>query len=153
VASIRDFGAFIALPGFRSHGLVHISQLASFKVNSVDEVLAEGDVNVWVKVIDVDEKGKVSLSMRSVNQSTGQDQDPQHEEAMRQQERRKNPFDAQSKRGPITLNAVLNTVCPQCGGKGHLKSECMVAKGTFDMISFESCACLSWLVVCASCLL
>jgi predicted RNA-binding protein with RPS1 domain len=56
------------MDGYRSNGLVHISQLANFKVESVDDAVNAGD-RVWVKVIDIKddaEKGKrqISLSMK-----------------------------------------------------------------------------------------
>ena len=58
----KDFGVFIALPGYRTQGLVHISQIASHRVNSVQEEMGDKD-QVYVKVINV-EGGKLSLSMK-----------------------------------------------------------------------------------------
>jgi polyribonucleotide nucleotidyltransferase len=59
VVSIQSFGAFISiLPG--KDGLLHISRVAQGRVGKVEDVLAIGD-KVKVKVLDVDEKGKVSL--------------------------------------------------------------------------------------------
>ena len=72
VVSIRPFGAFVALDGYRKHGLVHISQLAPRRVESVEEVLTEGQ-DVWVKVLPSEDPAKVSLSLRQVDQSTGAD--------------------------------------------------------------------------------
>ena len=74
--TIKPFGAFAEIDGFVSHGLVHISQLAPRRVETVEEVVNVGDT-VKVKVISVEmgENGrsKVSLSMKQVDQATGQD--------------------------------------------------------------------------------
>ncbi|MEE8299738.1 MAG: S1 RNA-binding domain-containing protein, partial [Desulfatiglandales bacterium] len=60
---IMDFGAFVeVLPG--SEGLVHISQLANERVEKVTDVLKEGD-EVLVKVIDIDNGGKIRLSRKA----------------------------------------------------------------------------------------
>ncbi len=63
VVSIKDFGAFVeVLPG--KDGLVHISELADFRVKSVEDVVKVGDL-VWVKCIGIDEKGRVKLSRKA----------------------------------------------------------------------------------------
>ncbi len=63
VVSIKEFGAFVeVLPG--KDGLVHISELADFRVNKVEDVVKNGD-SVWVKCIGVDDKGRVKLSRRA----------------------------------------------------------------------------------------
>jgi polyribonucleotide nucleotidyltransferase len=51
---------------------VHISQLAASRVNKVTDVVKEGD-KVKVKLLGVDERGKVRLSMKAVDQKTGED--------------------------------------------------------------------------------
>ena len=65
-----DFGAFVNFFGARD-GLVHISQLASQRVGKTTDVVKEGD-KVWVKLLGFDERGKVRLSMKVVNQETGE---------------------------------------------------------------------------------
>ncbi len=63
VVSIKEFGAFVeVLPG--KDGLVHISELADFRVNRVEDVVKIGDA-VWVKCIGVDDKGRVKLSRKA----------------------------------------------------------------------------------------
>ena len=63
VVSIKEFGAFVeVLPG--KDGLVHISELADFRVNRVEDVVKNGD-SVWVKCIGVDDKGRVKLSRKA----------------------------------------------------------------------------------------
>lgn len=63
VVSIKEFGAFVeVLPG--KDGLVHISELADFRVNKVQDVVNMGDM-IWVKCIGVDDKGRVKLSRKA----------------------------------------------------------------------------------------
>ena len=69
VVKTVDFGAFVNFIGNRD-GLVHISELASRRVPAVTDVVREGD-KVKVKVLAVDDRGKVRLSMKSVDQQTG----------------------------------------------------------------------------------
>ncbi|WP_392804607.1 polyribonucleotide nucleotidyltransferase [Saccharospirillum sp. HFRX-2] len=65
VVRIADFGAFVQfLPG--KDGLVHISQIADRRIEKVTDELSEGDV-VVVKILDVDNRGRVKLSMREVS--------------------------------------------------------------------------------------
>jgi polyribonucleotide nucleotidyltransferase len=71
VVKVVDFGAFVNFFGSRD-GLVHISQLAPKKVAQVKDVVNEGDT-VKVKVLGLDERGKVKLSMKVVDQETGED--------------------------------------------------------------------------------
>jgi len=71
VVKIMDFGAFVNFMGPRD-GLVHISELAPQRVRTVDDVVKEGD-EVRVKVIGVDDRGKVKLSMKRVDQESGED--------------------------------------------------------------------------------
>jgi polyribonucleotide nucleotidyltransferase len=69
VVKVVDFGAFVNFIGSKD-GLVHISELAPGRVGKVNDVVNEGD-EVWVKVLSFDDRGKVRLSMKSVNQETG----------------------------------------------------------------------------------
>jgi len=71
VVKVMDFGAFVNFFGAKD-GLVHISQLASQRVNKVSDVVKEGD-KVKVKLLGMDERGKVRLSMKAVDQTTGED--------------------------------------------------------------------------------
>lgn len=65
VTRILDFGAFVELvPGHE--GMVHISELAPFRVNRVEDVIKIGDV-VSVKVKEIDEKGRINLTMRGTD--------------------------------------------------------------------------------------
>jgi len=66
-----DFGAFVNFFGAKD-GLVHISQLAPHRVNKTSDVVKEGD-KVKVKLLGMDERGKVRLSMKAVDQTTGED--------------------------------------------------------------------------------
>jgi polyribonucleotide nucleotidyltransferase len=71
VVKTADFGAFVNFLGSRD-GLVHISELAQGRVAKTTDVVNVGD-SVKVKVIGFDERGKVKLSMRVVDQKTGED--------------------------------------------------------------------------------
>ena len=71
VVKIVDFGAFVNFIGTRD-GLVHISELAPHRVKNVSEVVSEGDT-VKVKVLAIDDRGKVRLSMKSVDQESGEE--------------------------------------------------------------------------------
>jgi polyribonucleotide nucleotidyltransferase len=63
VVTIKDFGAFVEfLPG--KDGLVHISELANFRVKQTEDIVKIGD-EIWVKCLGVDEKGRVRLSRRA----------------------------------------------------------------------------------------
>jgi polyribonucleotide nucleotidyltransferase len=66
-----DFGAFVNFYGAKD-GLVHISQLAQGRVNKTTDVVKEGD-KVKVKLMGFDDRGKVRLSMKVVDQQTGED--------------------------------------------------------------------------------
>jgi polyribonucleotide nucleotidyltransferase len=71
VVKVVDFGAFVNFFGAKD-GLVHISQLAPRKVAKVTDVVKEGD-KVWVKLLGFDDRGKVRLSMKVVDQETGKE--------------------------------------------------------------------------------
>jgi polyribonucleotide nucleotidyltransferase len=71
VVKVMDFGAFVNFFGARD-GLVHISQLAPHRVQKTSDVVKEGD-KVKVKLLGMDERGKVRLSMKAVDQQTGED--------------------------------------------------------------------------------
>ncbi len=71
VVKVMDFGAFVNFFGAKD-GLVHISQLAPRRVQKTTDVVKEGD-KVKVKLLGFDERGKVRLSMKVVDQQTGED--------------------------------------------------------------------------------
>ncbi len=71
VVKTAEFGAFVNFLGAKD-GLVHISELAQGRVAKTTDVVAQGDA-VKVKVIGFDDRGKVKLSMRVVDQATGED--------------------------------------------------------------------------------
>ncbi len=71
VVKTADFGAFVNFLGSRD-GLVHISELTSGRVNKTADIVNVGDA-VRVKVLGFDDRGKVKLSMRVVDQTTGED--------------------------------------------------------------------------------
>ena len=71
VVKVVDFGAFVNFLGSKD-GLVHISEIAPKRIEKVSDVVNVGD-EVRVKVLGVDDRGKVKLSMKSVDQKTGED--------------------------------------------------------------------------------
>jgi polyribonucleotide nucleotidyltransferase len=71
VVKVMEFGAFVNFFGARD-GLVHISQLGEGRPKQVTDVVKEGDM-VWVKLLGFDDRGKVRLSMKVVDQATGRE--------------------------------------------------------------------------------
>jgi polyribonucleotide nucleotidyltransferase len=71
VVKVVDFGAFVNFFGPKD-GLVHISQLADHRVNKVTDIVNEGD-EIYVKLMGFDDRGKVRLSMKVVDQETGKE--------------------------------------------------------------------------------
>lgn len=78
VKGTKDFGAFVEIiPG--KEGLVHISEMADFRVKSVDDICKVGDL-MWVKCIDVDDTGRIRLSRKSALADMDEKQDEATEE-------------------------------------------------------------------------
>ncbi len=77
VVKVVDFGAFVNFIGSKD-GLVHISELAPRRVGKVTDIVNEGD-EVWVKVLSFDDRGKVRLSMKAIDQESGKEKDPAHD--------------------------------------------------------------------------
>jgi polyribonucleotide nucleotidyltransferase len=71
VVKLVDFGAFVNFFGKRD-GLVHVSQIENRRLNHPSDVLKEGQ-DVWVKLLGFDDRGKVRLSMKIVDQETGEE--------------------------------------------------------------------------------
>jgi len=79
VVKIMDFGAFVNFMGAKD-GLVHISELKNERVEKTEDVVSEGD-EVKVKLIGMDNRGKLKLSMKRVDQETGEDLETDQEDA------------------------------------------------------------------------
>ncbi|KAJ3040952.1 Nucleolar protein of 40 kDa, partial [Rhizophlyctis rosea] len=94
-------------------------------VKEASDVLEVGDI-IWVKVINIDEAGKVSLSMKFVDQSKGQDLDPNNVKLELERKARASgePIHKKVKLG--TEDAVVNFTCIRCGGTGHLPTDCRI---------------------------
>ena len=71
VTKIMDFGAFVRFLG-TTEGLVHISEVKNERIASVSDFYKEGD-SMWVKCLGTDNRGKIKLSAKRVNQETGED--------------------------------------------------------------------------------
>lgn len=126
VTSLQPYGIFVKMPGCEKHGLVHISQISNSRVERPEEVVDLKE-KIYCKVISIEPDGqKVSLSMKVVNQTTGQDLDPNQVQTSRDEQHRKKDFKEFPK---IELGAVFDTVCKKCGGKGHLAQDCFHVPG------------------------
>ena len=74
VVTIKEFGAFVEfLPG--KDGLVHISELANFRVKQTEDIVKMGD-EIWVKCLGVDEKGRVRLSRKAAMEDRDREMAP-----------------------------------------------------------------------------
>ena len=71
VVGLKDFGIFVNFFGPKD-GLVHVSQMANERIGHPKELVKEGD-KVWVKLMGFDDRGKVRLSMKVVDQATGKE--------------------------------------------------------------------------------
>jgi polyribonucleotide nucleotidyltransferase len=71
ITKIMDFGAFVRFLG-STEGLVHISEIKNERIASVCDFYKEGD-RIWVKCLGTDNRGKIKLSAKRVNQETGAD--------------------------------------------------------------------------------
>ncbi len=71
ITKIMDFGAFVRFIG-QTEGLVHISEIKNERIASVSDFYKEGDT-IWVKCLGMDNRGKIKLSAKRVNQETGED--------------------------------------------------------------------------------
>ncbi|XP_043855136.1 nucleolar protein of 40 kDa isoform X3 [Dromiciops gliroides] len=130
VVTVTEYGAFIKIPGCKKQGLVHRTHMSSCRVDKPSEIVDVGD-KVWVKLIGRemrDDKVKLSLSMKVVNQGTGKDLDPNN--IITDQEERGGRGPSRINTGQkITLEAVLNTTCKKCGCKGHFAKDCFMQPG------------------------
>ena len=86
VTGITNFGAFVTLPNGKT-GLVHISEVADAYVRDIKEFLKEND-SVKVKVLTLDPKGKIGLSIRQAQPSPPREQRPRRPEGRRFEGRR-----------------------------------------------------------------
>jgi polyribonucleotide nucleotidyltransferase len=79
VVTIKEFGAFVEfLPG--KDGLVHISELANFRVKQTEDIVKLGD-EIWVKCLGVDDKGRVRLSRKAAMEERERELGPKEKQA------------------------------------------------------------------------
>uniref|UniRef100_A0A0X3NQG5 Nucleolar protein of n=2 Tax=Schistocephalus solidus TaxID=70667 RepID=A0A0X3NQG5_SCHSO len=132
VVSIKDFGAFVSIEGSVKQGLVHRSQISNHRVDDASEVLEVGE-EVFCKIISK-ENDKIGLSMKVVNQTSGEDKDPNNVLATQLAKRRSGHGRDQI---PIRLEAELNTMCSRCKGKGHMANTCFARldEPALDLVS------------------
>ncbi|XP_046356835.1 nucleolar protein of 40 kDa-like [Haliotis rufescens] len=134
IASVQNYGAFVKIPGCRKQGLVHKSQMSRARVEDPSEMVSLRE-RVYCKVISIEgEHQKIGLSMKYVNQTTGQDLDSNNVQGSMDDRRRKQGFS--SERPKIELGAIYDTKCARCGTRGHLSKECYAERGgkQYDLI-------------------
>ncbi|KAK3829205.1 MAG: hypothetical protein J3Q66DRAFT_324618 [Benniella sp.] len=135
VVRVEDFGAFIQIPGFRKHGLVHKTQASKHFLEHISDMVAVED-SVWVKVINLQED-KIALSMKYVTQSNGTDLDPNLIQ-LTEAEDRKRVHTGFVDKGPISIEdggILRKTVCKKCGALGHLAADCFSGGEKFDLLT------------------
>ncbi|XP_014251383.1 nucleolar protein of 40 kDa-like isoform X2 [Cimex lectularius] len=120
-----------------AQGLVHRTQMSKCIVDDATEILQQGE-KVWCKAIKLTDDGKLSLSMKVVNQGTGADLDPNGVQ-IHQDEQRRMSRPPPGGRKKIELGAVLNINCSKCGTRGHLGKDCFQDPSgkTYDLIPDE----------------
>ncbi|XP_025781793.1 nucleolar protein of 40 kDa [Puma concolor] len=133
VAMVTDYGAFIKIPGCRKQDDQKIDTLmlvpsSFYQKGSVKSVDGNSPAPVPDReLVMKNDRIKVSLSMKVVNQGTGKDLDPNNV-IIEQEERRRRSFQDYTGQ-KITLEAVLNTTCKKCGCKGHFAKDCFMQPG------------------------
>ncbi|OAQ34782.1 hypothetical protein K457DRAFT_133242 [Linnemannia elongata AG-77] len=134
VVRVEDFGAFVQIPGFRRHGLVHKTQASKHFTEKISDVVAVGD-QVWVKVTSLQDD-KIALSMKYVSQGNGEDLDPNLVQLTGAEDKRRTHAGFVDK-APISIEqggVLLKTVCSKCGASGHLATECFSAGEKFELL-------------------
>lgn len=94
VTGITKFGAFVSLPEGKS-GMVHISEVANSFVNDIKDFLTEGQ-DVKVKIINIDDVGRINLSIKKAQENTQQTQRQTETKRSRPQQQRTNQAKDQS---------------------------------------------------------
>lgn len=152
VQSIRPFGAFVQMDGYRKYGLVHFTQISdhlSFssgdsdaeKIVGISEVVAQGE-RVWVKVVDVtqDERGpKVGCSIKLVSQRDGTDLDPENVKYKPRGEGGGGGPGGGGFRGQMPIGAAAGEVRGDALDWGHLKADVVTYGSTkqYDILAAE----------------
>ncbi|KAJ9578865.1 hypothetical protein L9F63_004924 [Diploptera punctata] len=141
IASVHNYGAFVRIPGSKSQGLIHRSQVSKVPVDDVTEILSRGD-KVWCKVINITDDNKIGLSMKVVDQGNGKDLDPNGVQ-IHQDEQKRKAYVPGSRKKTIQLEAVFNTTCSKCGTHGHLARDCFKSPDgkTYELIPEDDIVC------------
>ncbi|KAF9214295.1 Nucleolar protein of 40 kDa [Podila verticillata] len=137
VVRVEDYGAFVQMQGFHKHGLVHKSQASRHFTEKISDVVEVGD-SVWVKVTSLQDN-KISLSMKHVQQGSGEDLDPNLVQQTGEEDKRRSHAGFVDK-APIAIEqggVLLKTVCKKCGAAGHLATECFSGGEKFELLGDE----------------
>jgi polyribonucleotide nucleotidyltransferase len=100
VVTIKEFGCFVEVfPG--KDGLVHVSELANFRVKKVEDIVKLGD-EIWVKCLGIDEKGRVRLSRKAAMEERDKELNQEGKESQEQRDPRepREPRDSRERREP-----------------------------------------------------
>ncbi|XP_027943877.1 nucleolar protein of 40 kDa-like [Eumetopias jubatus] len=137
VGMVTDYRGFIKIPCCQKQTLGHQTHMSSCRMEKPSEI----DVRdkVWVKLIGQAMKNdriKVSLSMKVINQGTRKDLNPNNVITEQEEKWR---WSFQDYTGQITLKAVLNTTCKKCGCKGHFAKDYFMQPGgtKYSLIPYE----------------
>ncbi|PRW33884.1 S1 RNA binding domain-containing isoform B [Chlorella sorokiniana] len=145
VQSVRPFGVFVKIDGYRKYGLVHFSQISDhvsfsrddpdeMKVKEIGEILSVGDP-VWVKVVDIsfDDRGpKIGCSIKHVSQSDGTDLDPSNTKYRPRGEGAGGP------QGQQPIGAQVGVAHDGAVDWGHMKADVVQyggAAGQYDILA------------------
>ena len=148
VVKIMEFGAFVNFFG-KQDGLVHISQLTQGRPERVEEVVKEGQ-EVYVKLLGFDDRGKVRLSMKIVDQATGEEipraeGEPEEQFESSPPRRDRGDRSGRTSRAPARLGSRLPCDCqqfaePACSRLGAAIAELSLLDGNARKLDLDSVA-------------
>lgn len=127
VARIQPFGCFVSIRDY-GDGLVHISQLCAYRVEDTNDVVDVGQ-KVYVKVVEHRENDKISLSMKAVDQATGEDLDPANRDI--------DTRGGEKRRGNAPLKAGDEIDPMTAKGQADPRNRRFASGGDYDLIEDE----------------
>ena len=131
VARIQPFGAFVRIDNY-GDGLVHVSQLCAYRVEDPNDVVDVGQ-KVYVKVVEHREANKVSLSMKVVDQATGEDLDP----ANRDYQARGEGGGGRRGNAPIRAGDEVDPVEAMRKGTADPRNQRFASGGDYELVEDE----------------
>ena len=131
VARIQNFGAFVRIDNY-GDGLVHVSQLCAYRVEDPNDVVDVGQ-KVYVKVVEHRENDKISLSMKVVDQATGEDLDP----ANRDYQARGEGGGGRRGNAPIRAGDEVDPVEAMRKGTADPRNQRFASGGDYELVEDE----------------